>query len=636
MLKALALLASVASLAGIGMLAVRRSKDSSAPDILIDSLFAGSLIVSQLLFVLSLLGLLHQFSIIILFLLGIFYFVFFLRKNANGLLHLFKEISSFVHSIKGLSLFAAILACIALLIPFLAALYPPFFSDEISYHLLNARMCLEEKGLVPDVENPYTLFPISFEMLYAYSMGLWGDSLPKLLHWFFHVISVLLVFRIARKGFSSSRAVLCASIFSLTPVIAFYSATAFITSGVTAFFLASFDKLLDFLKKRNKRDFLLFCAYSFFLLVMHHSAVMFILSFIVIIVADRWKNRSFVLAGKKEIFKAGLLFLVISFPYYARNISVTSDPFYPVFASRLGCEEWNSFVDYAITRQFYFTKGMGRGILSLLLLPVNITFRFKAFSTLNHDMGIGPLYLLLIPLLIFLKGKKSFILRPITITSFFCILFWFFLMPHFGRFLFPVMALLCIPLGASIDELLNLRNSHLFLKAAGFFIAVAMTFNVITLVQTVHPSYLLLLVTGQFSDEDFLREVLGPEYLAAWFLNRHHEEKDGYVAFFKDFSPYYCHPRSYSFYTSPTLSQTFMTKERIAFISQSGYSGKELTNCSVLSKETILGQIKALGIRYMVISSKEKEKIMNENLDYIIRNCRLILKLDDIFIYELE
>ena len=632
-----AMLAAVCSFCGIGWFVLFRRRKDLIFFHLLTALLIGSVIVSQILFLLGIAGFLPPLVFRLIFIAGLTAFIFCLFRHYRSLQGSLQNLLHSLNSLDRLSLFFFGLILLSLLITFIAAFYPPYFSDEISYHLLNPKRFLQDRAISGDMENPYSLFPVSFEMLYMYCMSLFGDRVPKFLHWFFHILSLALIYRIARKEFSAKTALSAATLFSLTPVIAFYSTTAFITSGIITFFLASFYFLLNYLEKRYSRDLLLSLCFSAFLLIMHHSSPMLLIALFLVYLWGVMTKRIPLFPGAKTGLLCLLLLLIIASPYYIRNVVVTGNPFYPVFSSALHVKDWNSFVDYAIIKQFHATKGEGRGILSLIMLPVHITFHFRSFSTLDHEMGIGLLYLMLLPVfLAYGRRKDSLVLSAISISLCFSLFFWFFFMPHFGRFLFPVMALFCIPLGLGLTKLRDSNNFRLLKNGLFSALIIAMLLNIITILQTLHSPYLSLVVTGHFNDEAFLKDIKGPEYLSAWFLDRHIKDENARIAFVKNFTSYYCRLKSYSFYISPTLSQAFMTQSKIDEISQKGYQGQPLYNCRELTEDEVLQNIRNKGIRFIALSKQEREHLNNIYITHILDHARLIMKFEDYFLYELQ
>ncbi|MCK5706930.1 MAG: glycosyltransferase family 39 protein [Candidatus Aureabacteria bacterium] len=633
-INTLLLILVIISILGIGFPFVFRIKKDIIHFSIISSFLFGSIIVSQSLFFLGLFKILIFPLILIIFTIGILSFFYHLHRRKQILLNAFKDFNASFSKLNGISIFLIFLILTTIIITFIASSYPPYFSDEIGYHLLNPKRFIEQKSIAIDIENPYTVFPISIELLYTYIMFLFGDQIPKLFHCFLNILSVILIYKIARKEFSQKAAITSACIFSITPVIAFYSSTAFITSGIIVFFLASFNFLFDYLQKGETKDLLSLSACVFFLLTSHHSTIMFVLSYILCIILLSKRAKQKVLPSAKKLILIIFLFVLIALPFYLRNFILTGDPVYPVLASALKIDNWNSLVDYTITKQFYFSKGYGRSIKDLLLLPFHLTFDYKSFSTLDHAVGFGPLFLILLPLLIVEYRKKRSLLFTLSVIIIpFCTLFWFIFMPHFGRFLFPVIALLSIPLGVILTNSLFPDGVQYFKKILLFSIIISMAINIITIIQCLHPSYLFLKITGQFEKESFLKDVSGYGYISARLLDQ--SKKIGNIAYLKEFSPYHSKFKSYSFYTSPSLSKVFMTPLRLTAISKKGFKGKKLYNCSAYSKKEIELIIKKMNIRFLVLSKEEYNKMKNDNLDNIIINSKPLFKTKNCFVYEI-
>jgi uncharacterized membrane protein len=75
---------------------------------------------------------------------------------------------------------AVTLGCLAL--AWLWALAPPYAFDALVYHLRQVTLYLTERSIFVPVDSAYAGFPGLWQMLYAFTLGLGGESASQLLH----------------------------------------------------------------------------------------------------------------------------------------------------------------------------------------------------------------------------------------------------------------------------------------------------------------------------------------------------------------------------------------------------------------------------------------------------------------------
>jgi hypothetical protein len=323
---------------------------------------------------------------------------------------------------------------------------PPIRIDSLVYHLAIPKAYLENHGVINLPNNIYSFFPLFFEMLFLFCMTFGGEALPQLagLGFTFLVLSTLILF--IKQHFSTRYLALAPVLFFTVPTFFEVSTTAYIDVGVGGlifFTFYSWDRW-----RNSKQD-----AWFWFMVIFAASAwAAKLTAFIVLplvflgIALEGRKHEDSLWVLKKLLYFGAIVFLFI-LPWWSKNFYYSGNPFVPLFMDVLGgSDKINWDPERAqIMDQYVKMFGMGRGIMDLLLLPINLTF-FSEKNNLKFDGQIGVLYFLLLPSLIWVWKKRSSFAIPIITTFAILMAFWFIYF-QYARFLalaFPFLTILLI------------------------------------------------------------------------------------------------------------------------------------------------------------------------------------------------
>ncbi len=306
----------------------------------------------------------------------------------------------------------------------IAPLSPPRDWDELMYHLPHANQWAQTGRLTVNEWLRYPWFPYNFNLLYSVALILRGDVLAHLIHALAGWLVALLIYRLAVR-YSSRVTAIIATLIWLGLTNAFFS-NAYVELGLALFITTACVACLFWLEDPSKRGWLIVTAFMLGLAAgSKYQALIFLpLFFVVLIFRDRRAS---------SIALASVIFLMPCIYWYARNASMTGDPFNPLGAKIFGFYDWN-LQDY-----------------EWQLLDIKRVANWPK----------APLWpLLLVPFLKPWRQNKAW--RNASIFSFYILFVWYFT-SHYDRYLVPAMPVLAL-LSAWVITESGLRLSYFMMR----------------------------------------------------------------------------------------------------------------------------------------------------------------------------
>ncbi len=450
------------------------------------------------------------------------------------------------------ALFSAIMASLFL--------SPPIF-DELLYHLALPERFLLGRAVSYIPFNVYSNYPLNVEMLYVWGLLLPGIAVSRMIHFGLGVLSVLVIYLIARKHFSREAGRVSVYLFLSMIGIGILSASAFNDFGLVFFCLMSLFVLLNWVETRKSYWLILTGIFSGFALGAKYTAAvnLGIILILILIIGLIEKEKPRTLASDLMLI---LVSAFLSFsPWLLKNFIFTGNPVYPFFYEILGGKGWNAFNRLRFSEIYQNSFGpSGRGIARLLSIPSYLLFDFK------NDVPLGFVWLLPIPFLFFVKSL-NFKARLLGIYFLLYFVFWM-----SGtlviRFLFPALTAYSLVGGILMAEAVGKRRFLLWvffsLLAAGVLFNAYMVMDytrgmrsgsgfregrdlqaMAGSVNSLVPPKEKVLFVGEFRTFGFKREVLAPTMFdtnitEVWleesanlkgFAARLQREKIGYILF---------------------------------------------------------------------------------------------------------
>ena len=374
-------------------------------------------------------------------------------------------------------------AGIAFFLTFIQSLAPAADGfDALLYHLTIPAWWLRDGGLRLVELLPYW-YPNLIEGIFLWPMGLGSDTAPQLLHLIFGVLTILLAWHWTSSLWGEQAGWWTLILILTMPSILWLATWAYTDLALTFFAMSVLYFLWKWADSANSH-WLWYAASSagFAMGVKYTSFIIPVFAEIVILARLLKKETE----KRQVLFAAlqfGLIALVLACPWYLRNWIWMGNPVYPFV---FGGPFWDSY-----RTQFNAGTGIGWDIKELLLLPLSVTL--ASHETYSYvDARIGPFYLILAPILIWIaqtarfempnRSQRAFsIIGLYVLTSF---AYWTFGVVNTAvlwqaRYLFPGLIPLTIPLALAVQKLYTLDNktlrvSFIFSALVGLFIFITL------------------------------------------------------------------------------------------------------------------------------------------------------------------
>jgi hypothetical protein len=404
-----------------------------------------------------------------------------------------------------LSLTMAFLAVGAIL-----AVAPEVRSDAVRVHLPIVRAFVEQ-GQVPalDYLGGTVRWPVNGHVLYAMGFALHGQIAAKMLHTGAVWLAVATAGALGARYAGTTAGIAGAALVASLPVMVWEAGVGYVDALPVLFALLGALCLLHWQRDGRMPWLLLLGMMMGFgvasKLTFAFSGAALVLALLLVgrhgaPVRSRLIAIGWVVAGG----------LVVGGPWLARSIWLTGElPGLSLFLDAVGRGPSEAPASLGNLPGF----GIGRDPLSLLTMPIDLTFRSHLFGE-NLPGFIGVALLLLLPTVVFLPRSRTTVTLAVVVLGQY--LLWF-LTAQYIRYLLPTLALLAVMLGAGFAGLLiMLGNQFGKVRRVGLPVVVgsliaALSTSLLFFVAGIsgRPGGLpVALVLGQQSQEAFLVSTL--------------------------------------------------------------------------------------------------------------------------------
>lgn len=297
---------------------------------------------------------------------------------------------------------------------------PPYEWDTLSYHLECQKEYIRAGRIIelPFIHQSY--YPCGVELVYGISMLLQSHVAPKLIHCFLGILAVLLIYDMGRRFFSRITGLVAALIFYTCPLPTWFSGVGKNDLGLIFFFTLTIYVFLlwwhsDRTEKTGRGALLALCAVLTGICIHLDYRGMILLFVIVLFLLFHM----FFVRGERrsKVASYGMLIVIpailIGSPWYIRNYILTNggSPFFPFFTSQLGGYGTQAFDAEIVQLVQKYKMSLpplipARSIWYYLALPFwQFTIIGRNYDLARFNATITPLYLLLIPLFLFVKKQ---------------------------------------------------------------------------------------------------------------------------------------------------------------------------------------------------------------------------------------
>ena len=293
---------------------------------------------------------------------------------------------------------AALTVASVLLVTALGGLVEPMGDlrhDAIAYHFLGPKVWLRDGAIRPVPDQSYTAFPAIVETSYGALMALGGQRAPEL----FAVTALCSLLLIAaglaiRLKATPSEAWWVAALIIAMPAVYGGAYLGFIDAVYAAFVLAAVRISFDVKKPSDYLLFGMFCGFA--MGTKYTGLIACVLLIGCSLLASVFLQKRDCKMVLKGLAIACVVAAAVASPFYIRNWILLGCPIYPpppllprFFEIKyMSPDAVQRFHQYILKRG----EGMGRGPLTLLLLPFNLTYHTANFSGAG-GIGLAPLAL---------------------------------------------------------------------------------------------------------------------------------------------------------------------------------------------------------------------------------------------------
>jgi len=477
-----------------------------------------------------------------------------------------------------LVLLTVLLICV--LLTSLNPLYPPTAIDAVNYNLTIPKAYLNSGWLVLDPYIKYSMAPNNQTLLFTMAMAFGNEITSTLTHWATWVLLLMALIAFGSRYLTATGGLCGAIAFALIPVTTGTAIWGVSENFVALFAFLGFWGMWRFMQTRSTGDailsgiFLGFAMGAKIFLGMLWIGVILYGAIYLILRTHQFPIRRFLLLL--------LVSIVIVSPWFIRNIVYFGNPFFPYFNERFAAFG-GIYQEYEEDIQSDVKAGLKnfspeKNDVNLFNIAQEMTFwpgtgskpgkkEQWRFGELGH-LGIGPLFIALLPLLVFVRRRWN-VLAMMLILSVFFILMWFYGLKvtyiRYWSFFFPF---LMSAGGFAFAETFNLEKQSMRKPFGLFFISLISLLILLMFMNNVMPQpgggHLPLDENSRHSL--LTREVVG--YSIIEKLNRMDPEPRVYYLYGAP-ARYYCDFFVIAGYTSPHNYHRFWEHAR---------SGKELAS----------------------------------------------------------
>lgn len=418
-------------------------------------------------------------------------------------------------------------AAVLLSAPYMLA--PETHWDALVYHLNLPNLYLLNHGIIPTPTNVFAGIPSVPQMLYVLAMGIKDPIVARLLNCALGIAVLPVFFSLARRWRREGAGLPAAAFFLLAPVALYESYRTSVGLAWALFqllalysFIAAVEEPAD----ERRRWWLLCGVFTGLTMGTKYPAWGLPFAMLPAYLYSRFSRLEHARIRARELaLVCGAALLVLS-PWIVKNAVFYGNPVFPYLQEHFtaaGGEAqhaaravaWRALnQDAGRNTLDVFTTW--RGLKDYLLHPWIFTVR-----VINRQADqIGPIFLLLLPLLFLLLYRKKHVSTALLTVLFAGLWIPLSLATHTPRFMLPHLAPLCILLACAVMELPSAAQRKGVLLLCGIILSA----NVLMTFSAPPPDHFWEAVSGRQDEDDYLHHSYwggypNPPYAGIKYLN---------------------------------------------------------------------------------------------------------------------
>jgi hypothetical protein len=477
----------------------------------------------------------------------------------------------------------------------LGTLIPPLLFDALVYHLAIPKLYILNHSIEYIPYSFFSNFPFFMEMLYTLGLLVQGPIVVNGLNYGIHLLMLTGLYTFTRTYFNHRIALVSVLIFYTVPWVGMESFLPYIDVGLALYALLSLYALVNWIS-RKQTGWLLVCGVCSGVGVSikylgTHNALLMGLS---VIGWHIWRktHRSEKPANAHSPLHDMLIFAmpacVCGAPWYIKNMIFTGNPIYPFV---FGGGEWSADMLQRYMTAYHVNFGsFFQSLSAFLKLPWELAF---SLNLTPSNIPIGPVFLIFLPLLVFVKHVSPFI-KYLLAASMVLVVFWFNTSPQ-SRFLIPTLPLLSVATAYTLEHL-SVEARTAWLKRVGYaLLLIVLLSNVGWEMIYVHSIFDPFgVIMGVESKHDYLSRKRPDIYPITRYANET-LPPDAKIMFIGDTRGYYA--------DRPFIANTAHDKTPIVELAQTANTVDEMAE-----------RLRELGVTHIIFNRREGARLYKDYL----------------------
>jgi hypothetical protein len=338
---------------------------------------------------------------------------------------------------------AALPVCAVVALMVQMALYPPTDWDTTAYHLTVAKRFATSHHIQATPDLVYPVFTLNVHMLFTLMMLLADDVSIHLLSLSMTLLVALVLLVWGRELYSERVGAWAALLWLARPYVVGIGTAAYADTGLVLFVTLACYSFMRWLASRATHWIVIGAVFAGLAAGAKPSALALTLLLGVWTLGIAFRERRW---GHVVIF--AVVSLAVCAPWYVFCWAHTGNPFFP-FGSHVFPTLGYDSTDYECLRHDYARYGVGKGLSSLLLLPVNLISRHDRFNHFDPLLPLGMAALVVMPFMSCSRVQS----RRVALIALAYTGLWFASCQHL-RYLLPVIPLYALLTAGALDAVI--------------------------------------------------------------------------------------------------------------------------------------------------------------------------------------
>lgn len=397
------------------------------------------------------------------------------------------------------------LLIIILICYFLRSLLPPTGFDGLMYHLSTVKLYLSKGGFWDIYFNPQTDFPMLTEMHFMIGIALGNDIIAKGISFLLFIMTLLLIMDISKMICGTDKGqLLSVLIFSTLTVVIANVPNCDVDIAQALWSALSILLIIQYRQSNNIKDLLLSAVIAGMALQSKIFGV-FILPVLFYLLISYYKKDCF--KHKKKVIVFLLIPLAMGMVWHVKNYIYNET----IFSNGLGISLSNETDGSFFYVVLYYIK-------SVITAPWHYSF----YPSLHRGDTVGPIFLMVLPFLFFVKISKNEKLLLISGLIFLLqvLLMDTFILKHGSSIRYIITVLIIFtPIVVNVFDKIT---SEIYKNILFAFVVLTVGLNTLVLIKRYHKDWLAIIF--QKSRDEYLLSIL-PEYEVIKKINSLSDDK---------------------------------------------------------------------------------------------------------------